>query len=172
MFAFDPVTVEGSGDDVVDVPVVADVPLVATFEHTGSRNFAVESYGDAGDRINLMVNTIGTYEGTVPYNFESSPAELDITADGAWTVTISALVEQPALTDAFEGSGDDVLWLQTDGRLSATHDGERNFALRSWGERRDLLVNEIGPYDGTVRLGSGGLALEITADGNWMVDVE
>lgn len=37
------------------------------------------------------------------------------------------------------------------------------------GNRRDLLVNEIGSYDGTVRLGSDALVLEIAADGDWTV---
>lgn len=170
-FAFEPVTLDGSGDSVIDVPEIEDVPLVATFEHTGQSNFAVVSYGPGGQRIDLMVNTIGGYVGTVPYNFQASPAELEITADGAWTVTISSIIDQPVLAASASGAGDEVLLLESEGRLQASHDGESNFAVRAWGERRDLLINDIGPYEGTVRLPSA-LALEITADGNWTFTVE
>ena len=34
---------------------------------------------------------------------------------------------------------------------------------------QDLLVNEIGAYDGEVLIGDGAFLLEITADGNWGV---
>ena len=60
-----------------------------------------------------------------------------------------------------------MLLVSTDSsRLSATHNGSSNFAILGWGDRRDLLVNEIGTYSGTVRLGNP-LALEIKADGEW-----
>lgn len=54
-----------------------------------------------------------------------------------------------------------------------SHDGSSNFAIESHSADgdRDLLVNEIGSYDGTVRM-SDAVALEINADGNWTIDAE
>lgn len=165
---FQPIVLEGSGDDIIDVPVITDSIIVATFTHQGSSNFAVVSYNQSGDRISLLVNEIGNYQGTVPFNFSEAPAELEITASGPWTVTLSDLLEQPIYDGSlFEGSGSQVLLVSTDSnRLTATHNGQSNFIILGWGDRRDLLVNEIGPYEGTVRLGNP-LALEIKADGQW-----
>ena len=168
---FEAVTIEGAGDDIIDVPVVDDYILVATFTHRGQSNFAVTSYDQAGNRLDLLVNEIGSYQGTVPYNFEGSPAEFEVNADGPWTVTINDLFEQPVLQAGQDGTGDQVLQLAASGRLTATHGGDSNFALLAWGQRRDLLVNEIGTYEGTVRLPEA-VALEIVANGSWNLQVE
>ena len=85
--------IEGSGDDIVDVPVITDSIIVATFTHQGSSNFAVVSYNQAGERISLLVNEIGNFQGTVPFNFSEPPAELEISANGSWTLTLSDLLE-------------------------------------------------------------------------------
>jgi hypothetical protein len=164
---FEPLVIEGSGDDIIDVPVITDFPLVATFAHRGSRNFVVISFDANGGRLDLLVNTIGRYEGTTPLNFSVPPAELEISADGAWTVTISDLRDQPVYDGTATGSGDQVLLVTGDeGRVAVTHDGARNFIVRAWGDRRTLMVNEIGAYTGTVRL-PDAIALEISADGAW-----
>ena len=169
---FETATFEGSGDDVIDVPDTEDYALVATITHTGERNFAVTSFDPDGSYVDLLVNHIGSYTGTVPYNFDSAIGELEITADGAWTITIADLAEQPLLADTASGSGDEVLRHDgSSGRLHITHDGERNFAVIGWGQDWQLLVNEIGSYEGTVRLESA-VAFEITADGAWTIELQ
>jgi hypothetical protein len=57
-----------------------------------------------------------------------------------------------------------------------THDGSSNFAI--WlmdakGNKQELLVNEIGSFDGSKAVGvkTGVYLLDISADGNWKVDV-
>jgi hypothetical protein len=162
---FDPVVISGSGDDIVDVDTYP-MPMVVKFTHEGSANFAVHAYDDAGDR-DLLVNEIGAYTGTRPLNFMGDPTEFEITASGPWTATITPLLEQPSLSDTTSGSGDQVLFIDTGaGRLTLTHDGSSNFAVFAYSNTRDLLVNEIGAYEGTVRL-PDAVALEIVADGNW-----
>jgi hypothetical protein len=165
----EPVVYEGSGDDVIDVESF-ELPMVATIEHQGSSNFALLSYGESDNR-DLLVNTIGDYSGTRPLNFIDDPSEFEITADGSWTITITSLLEQPTLAETTTGTGDEVLFVDTgSGRLTLTHDGDSNFAVFAYGSTRDLLVNEIGGYEGTVRL-PDALALEIQADGNWTAEV-
>lgn len=169
---FEAVVIEGRGDDIIDIPVVTDDAVVATFTHQGSSNFAVVSFDSSGNRISLLVNEIGNYSGTVPLNFSSPPSELEITADGAWTVTISDVRDQPVYDGTATGSGDQVLLVTVGaGRLAATHDGRSNFAMLAWGDRRTLMINEIGSYSGTVRL-PDAVALEITADGNWTLTAQ
>lgn len=59
-----------------------------------------------------------------------------------------------------------------------THDGQSNFAiwlLDDQGNQIDLLVNTIGPFDGSKALGiqkPGLYLLNIEADGNWTIEIK
>lgn len=70
----------GTGDEVVTVSRSGP----ATLTHDGSSNFVVWSY-DGTDRLDLEVNEIGAYVGTV--TIDSGTEFLEITADGNWSVT-------------------------------------------------------------------------------------
>lgn len=80
------------------------------------------------------------------------------------------------------GRGDDVVSLDkpdVPAIVTFTHSGSRNFIVTSFdgsGNQIDLLVNDIGAYEGTRPLdfGSSELTerLEIQADGSWTVLVE
>lgn len=81
--------------------------------------------------------------------------------------------------ETVSGRGDDVLSGITVGdgiyRIHFTHSGRSNFAIKSYDATNDkeLLVNEIGNYDGYVLLlGTAPYSLEITADGNWTYTIE
>ena len=55
------------------------------------------------------------------------------------------------------------------GRLDITFQGEGNFFVEAHGEDfPDLLVNEIGDYEGTVRV-TNAIALVVTGDGDWTI---
>ena len=52
-----------------------------------------------------------------------------------------------------------------------THRGDGNFAIWAYSESdTDLLVNEIGRYEGEALLGDA-VVLEITASGGWTLKV-
>lgn len=85
----------------------------------------------------------------------------------------------------YSGAGDSVLRIELPGGpnsvgvASIQHSGSSNFAVWSLDQnlnQSDLLINEIGPYSGTVafnlRATESITALEITADGTWEVTVE
>jgi len=55
----------------------------ATVTHDGSLNFIVEAFGN-GAGTTLVVNEIGAYSGTVEM---TAPALVQVTADGAWSIT-------------------------------------------------------------------------------------
>ena len=166
---FEPVTQQGAGDSIIELP--GSVGMV-TATHNGARNFVIqvldtdnESTGD------LLVNTIGAYSGQTAFGLNSfgEGVRVQITADGAWDLTIAPLSAAPELAPS--GSGDAVFLYNGDaGALAATHAGERNFVvieetaeLFSMG----LLVNTIGAYSGTVPLSSGPSVIAVTADGTW-----
>ncbi|GAB2464433.1 hypothetical protein GCM10027187_35520 [Streptosporangium sandarakinum] len=96
----------------------------------------------------------------------------------AATLTTGAVSAGTAHADTtYRGEGDEVVRVRltkTPGLLQLRHDGEANFivfTVTPAGKKEELLVNEIGPYSGTVlynaRAGMGTAALEIKADGAW-----
>jgi len=55
-------------------------------------------------------------------------------------------------------------------RMTLTHDGESNFIVKPISTKGDdgfSLVNEIGAYEGTVRVPAGTKYIWVQADGNW-----
>jgi hypothetical protein len=173
-FAFtDEIELAGTGDDILEIEILDNEPAVVHFTHDGSSNFQVTGYSAAGDRSGGLVNEIGNYDGIRPINFQDPPvADFEIAADGNWTATIRPLHEAREADTVSEGTGDAVLLVShiDASNVHATHDGDSNFQVTAWGERRSGMVNEIGAYEGRVRLPSGTLALEIVADGNWTFD--
>jgi hypothetical protein len=73
----------GIGDNFIRViPKGFNRPLTVT--HNGSSNFIVWSYS-ASDRLDLEVNEIGPYSGTVL--LDAGAEFLEIIADGSWTMS-------------------------------------------------------------------------------------
>ncbi len=174
--AWDAFTVTGSGDDIVELSVPGSEPAIVELDHSGSRNFSVITYTASGQRIDLLANDIGVYNGRHGINFidGESVGELEVSADGAWSAIVTPLRNAESITTTYQGSGDDVILFAGSGsRMTLTHEGESNFAVIGWSESgRDLLVNEIGLYSGTVRLDSGTILFTVTADGAWSMTVE
>lgn len=128
---------------------------------------------------------------TEPEDVKTEPGEyiLEITADGNWDISYI----QPAATvgsyppENFSGSGYEVtepLELEAGNVVfSFYHDGSSNFIVTLYhedGSYQELLANEIGYYDGetSVSIGydsyqppPGTYYLDVTADGNWEIDV-
>jgi hypothetical protein len=154
-------------------------------KHNGGSNFAIFLLDDTGRKIELLVNEIGGFDGAKAVGVSKAGTYLlDISADGDWSVS----VDQPIVSTApkapqkFTGKGQQVspMFSLSSGLaiFRMTHDGRANFAIFLYdasGRRLDLLVNEIGPFDGSkaVRIGNAGIyILDITADGNWTVNIE
>jgi hypothetical protein len=167
----------GTGDSIlaITLPDGGDVSSVATITHGGSSNFAVWSLDGSMTQQDLLVNTIGAYQGTVLFNEQSTAVTaFEITADGAWTVTVRSILSLREFTGpSVTGAGDDVVIYRGDaGAAALTHDGQSNFSMWFYGDSTDLVVNEIGPYTGTVRWGAGPAVIAVNADGNWSVTVD
>lgn len=153
---FAPQTQTGTGDNLVALPVGATVAVV-TATHDGQANFAISAL-DAQNQSTgeLLVNTIGPYQGSTVLGSLglAEPTTLQVTADGAWSITVAPLSTAPMLAPA--GTGDAVfLYDGPAGALTVTHDGDGNFVVvEDTGSFLELglLVNEIGPYSGTVPL--------------------
>jgi len=166
--------------------------------HSGDSNFAITLFDNTGGYVDLLVNEIGVFDGSVAIGVREDSIIgakpgihlLDITADGNWTV----LIEQPRPTSAdalpinLTGKGCRVspFFVLDEGLsvLNMTHDGDSNFIitlLSTDGRVAELLVNEIGSYSGKKAIGvnpgniigarPGIHILSIMADGNWTVSI-
>ena len=171
----DPVHYQGTGSDVVTIAKPGTGAVLFTATHSGERNFAVWAMDAAGKKLELMVNTIGSYSGSSVLDATGEQtALLEIEADGEWRIDLAPLSRATSWdgVSPITGTGDSVVRIA--GGLpkvtvaSITHDGSRNFAVWSYTSRnRDLVVNDFGAYTGRHVLASGTALLAITADGNW-----
>jgi hypothetical protein len=169
-------TVEGAGDDFIEFSVPNGDFAVLDLTHNGSRNFIVVAFDAGGDRLDGLVNEIGSYSGTRPINlFEGKKVtDLEIRADGAWSITVRPIETVRSFDGIADGIGDDVLvFVGAGNRITGTHDGSSNFIVTGYGSGgRDGIFNEIGAYSGSARLESGTVLIVVRADGNWTLEVE
>ncbi|MEC3195658.1 tripartite tricarboxylate transporter TctB family protein [Bacillus cereus] len=78
-----PGTINGHGDDIVFINIPSGNHIVK-LKHTGSRNFIIK----VNDQ-NLLVNKIGSYEGSSSHVFKDSGMySFGVKADGDWSITI------------------------------------------------------------------------------------
>jgi hypothetical protein len=155
-------------------------PAILKIKYTGDRNFAVRNYGRGlSVPYDLLVNTIGSYEGTVPLDFrdDEQTTRFEITASGTWELHILPLAEAriEQIPGIFSGLGDDVVFIGggTPDLLKAdASQASRNFAVQAIAnDRFNLVFNEIAPYAGTKILDPGTVALIIHATGPWTLEV-
>jgi len=143
-----PTVYEGSGDTVVSVEKPdPGAPAVAQITNSGSCNFVVWSLDSNRERADLLINTIGSYEGVVAVDTDRDAARaLEITSDGSWRVELHSASDARRVGAVADGTGDDVVTYVGDaGVATLSHSGVDNFVIWWFGsDGRELLVNEIG----------------------------
>lgn len=174
----EPILIEGRGDQVIEVNKW-DGPAIARIIYSGGSNFAIWQYDSLGNRFNLLVNTIGSYQGIRPLDFRNDEvtARLEIESSGDFTIEILPVQEATHLTvpGVYQGVGDDVLILEG-GRPDLINadasTAQSNFAIWAFGSSGiDLIFNEIAPYQGQAVLSGDTFILEIEATGAWMIEI-
>lgn len=173
-------TYRGSGDDYILIEKqIDDLPAAATiFGNIAERHFSVKSYSATGEYIDLLVNTTDYYQGTVPFDLGSNKTVrfLDIKAIGNWTVIVYPLIAIPHLTKKVSDTGDSLLWINGAGSMLSIigNSSERHFSVKSfdsYGNYNDLLVNTTNRYSGKLRLPKDSLILQISAVGDWSIEL-
>ena len=184
----EPIVLTGRGDDIVDFEKWDNAPAVLNIKHTGNSNFAIISYDTNGQRLGLLVNTIGTYSGKrlIDMEDDQDSARFEIHADGEWEILIQPLnmIRTEKIPGIITGNGDDAIYLYGDEPPEIldvdASNSDTNFVIRAWGHGRDLLVNEIAPYTGKVLIDRDMVMkftndyvviLEILAEDNWTISV-
>ena len=173
-----PIILSGTGDSIIETGKTSDYVAILKAKHTGSSNFAILNYNANNEQIDVLVNTIGNYEGTVPLDFRSDEltSRLEIKADGPWEIQILSLFEARGepIPGVIQGVGDDVVILAgtNPDTIKAAAEGNGNFAVVAFGDSGlDLVINEIAPYTGTVLLKNDVAVLAIQAEGNWSLEI-
>jgi hypothetical protein len=170
-----PIVLQGQGSVVTDKVTLPSGRNRVVLTHQGEENFAVWAYFEDGSK-DLLANTIGNHSGQRPI-IGSGQVYFEVTADGAWTITIEALQPDPAAAQGISGNGEYVSGTFTPAKVgpvpyNVSHTGESNFAvwLRCTGGD-DLVVNEIGSYTGStvIEFEQGPCFWDVTADGTWSV---
>lgn len=175
-----PFTIYGTGDRYIDFTIPFDSAAVLDITYTGPSNFSIISRLAGDEYGDLLVNEIGNYSGRVfvPNKFDISPElvrYLEVNASGPWQIIAMPIGLQPQFPSTASGQGDEVLRVATSSnRVTFTHNGTSNFIVwahgfYSYGMTRDLLINEIGAYNGQVPLPAGTFIFEILADGDWTI---
>jgi len=90
VLATSPTHFSGSGDDVVSFTATGDGLRVFNLAYTGKSNFIVWLQDSDGEKIDLIVNKIGTYSGKTSVRLTSGKYYLDVKATGPWTIDISS----------------------------------------------------------------------------------
>lgn len=170
----EPVIFSGSGSDVLDIPSGLEICLV-TASNSGAHNFVIWSLDSDMENVDLLVNTIGSYEGTTITGMASGTAKhLQIESDGNWSITLSPIDQAEKANSGSSFLGDNVVLVNASGakKMSFTNDGPSNFIVYGIGSSSaDLLVNEIGSYTGTVPYKNYSLLI-VQSSGTWTVSWE
>ena len=175
-----PIIFEGSGDKIItlDEPLIA--PRILELSNTGSSNFIVKSYDQFGNDIDLLVNEIGSYQGKMLIGMmldEEPVSRFEIQSSGSWNLIIYPFsidyMDALEVPGRYEGKGDSVVVLIGEPDIVTFTTTERdNFIVYAYtNERRELLLNEIGPYSGEKVLPNGVMVLNVFINGVWSMEI-
>lgn len=172
-----PISLIGSGDSVVDVAKWAG-PALLHARYGGDSNFAVSNFDANNHRIDLLINTTGVYDGFRPLDLleEESTTRFEVKAAGPWHLEVLPLTKAPTFDVPAKVAqrGDIVFWLKgSPDLLTSASNSHSNFVVygfsRSGG--RDLLINKVGPYSGTVILPTDTYIIAVQAEGAWTMEI-
>jgi len=173
---FDAITFTGTGPELLELRVPEDQPAILNVTHSGAAAFVVEAVDGRGVN-DVVIDTLGDYEGTRPVNLGATHRELDIRADGRWTIEVLPLASAQRAEDGrASGRGDEVLLIDGGGPGWFSHDGEGNVAVEQHGgsvpSAGASIIDGSGARDGAITVSDDAEALIITADGAWELAID
>lgn len=182
--AIAPIKLNGSGQSAPHITVTSGLAVISA-TYGGSSNFAVELLDSNGSEKDVPINVIGAYSGSVGEGLDSGTYILKVTADSAWTITVTQPRNVPgaSLPKTFTGKGQQLVGPFNAGGavgMQATNTAGPeggNFAvtvLDQDGNLQDVPINEIGSYHGATvsnNLSNGPFYLNVDSDGSWSITI-
>lgn len=160
----------GNGDSVVKFEL-SDAAIITFICNGCDGNTVLKTDGEDS----LLVNEIGPYAGSRIVNTSDGAliTKFTIKADSDWALTIADITTAKTFNGPASGHGDTVvLFKETFDTATIKNVGEHNFIVYGYGGgRRDLVVNEIGSYKGTVSLVGPGF-VQVRSSGDWTITPE
>lgn len=180
-----PIEFSGSGDKIISNVNIPKGTYKAVMSNNGRSNFIVKFYENSNDSYgDLLANEIGTYNGSVVIRDGGTTpitnGMLEVKSSGSWSIKfepISGTIDGKSVS----GTGDVVTgWFKGDGKRQVatfSNSGSSNFIVRVYDEYgdRDLLVNEIGSYNGQATFVTNSYSkyyFEVVSSGNWSISWE
>lgn len=84
-------SLHGFGDDVRSFTVTGDGIKIFSMTYTGQHNFIVWLKDSQGNNVDLLANTIGSYNGKKSEHLTAGKYYLDIISSGFWTIRITSM---------------------------------------------------------------------------------
>ncbi|MCK5149801.1 hypothetical protein KAJ87_02655 [Candidatus Pacearchaeota archaeon] len=181
----EPITISGSGQQASEYFELEQGLSIFKLNSNGNGHFSMVLYDDEGEYIDLLVNEVGSFDGSKLVAIDKSGKYLlDVSADGSWQahITQPRNIEKSETPLTLSGNGQeasDFFYLKNGmRRFSISHSGSGHFSMVLYsadGDYMDLLVNEVGSFDGSKAVSlstSGNYLLDVSADGNWEFSIE
>ncbi|MDS0473388.1 polysaccharide deacetylase family protein [Natrinema sp. 1APR25-10V2] len=172
---------EGSGPTDSQTFDLDDGVVVADVSNDGSSIAVDVTDTDGSGRSENLLTTSGNATGESIAAVETGTYELEIDADGAWSIELSQpavradeLSELPVQASGTGSAFVGPLWTEGDVRVEATHDGDGRFVVDGHGAdgSREILVHRDGSFDNSRSYKAGGVVwLNVEADGDWTLEV-
>ncbi|MGD9794154.1 MAG: hypothetical protein AB7V43_11785 [Acidimicrobiia bacterium] len=161
-----PLQLVGKLDGVVDVS--GHTPSMMTITCNGSRAFIVTALDANGRTVDVLIDKVGKYSGTVAV-LDPSVTSLQIESSGNWTIDVADLASAPRVSGANSGTGDGV-FIRDDaaaGSVRVTHSGRGAFSVKT--STGAVVAEGTGAFDATVPVPGGPVVLVVRADGAWSI---
>lgn len=164
----------GTGDDVLSLDASEYYYCFFITGNEEGRHFSVTTYDSNDDYSELLVNTTEPYSG-ITYDESLDVQTIEVKAEGAWEIRVmdfGALPDDWSVSagETFYGSGDLIVFLGSGKTATIVNYAEGHFAVTAYDEYGwycGLLANEIGPYEGKVKLDSDAAFITVHSGGDW-----
>lgn len=175
-------TFQGVGPQTTDRIAIQRPAVFIAAEHEGSGYFAIRLLNDEGERVSILANSRGQYDGQVARHLKPGAYFLDIAADGQWNVGVKRFVPLERGSTPSVSKSHAWPWVfgpfQSPGAIQVQFEGKTRTNYRVWklandASRQDLLFDEPGPTGRLSALFSGDSVffVAIESHGEWDVTI-
>lgn len=161
----EPLQLVGKLDGVVDVS--GHTPSMMTITCNGSKPFVVTALDVNGRIVDVVIDKVGRYSGTVAV-LDPSVTSLQIESSGNWTIDVADLASAPHVAGSSSGTGDSVFIRDgAAGSVRVTQSGLGAFSVKT--STGVVVAEGTGAFDATVPVPAGPVVLVVRADGAWSI---